>query len=263
MHTQLLVFTDLDGTLLDHDSYSWLPAATALARLAEANIPLIFNSSKTTAEIASLRTELHNKHPYIVENGGAVCIPENYFATGPEQHKLFGFPYAEIIDLLYSLRRQRNYRFEGFADLGTDGVMAATGLDRESATQARQRLCSEPLLWQGSDAERELFRRDLDRHGLQLVRGGRFWHVMGQSDKGQAMGWLVEHYRQHAPQTRFTTVALGDGPNDLPMLAAANIAVTIKPHTGAPLKLPGHPRVLVPDQPGPAGWQQALEQLLN
>lgn len=29
----LLVFTDLDGTLLDHESYDWSPARPALNRL--------------------------------------------------------------------------------------------------------------------------------------------------------------------------------------------------------------------------------------
>lgn len=35
----LLVFSDLDGTLLDSHSYDWQPAAPWLSRLHEANIP--------------------------------------------------------------------------------------------------------------------------------------------------------------------------------------------------------------------------------
>jgi ribonucleotide monophosphatase NagD (HAD superfamily) len=45
-----LVFTDLDGTLLDHDTYDWTPARDALDRLTRAGIPVVFTSSKTAAE---------------------------------------------------------------------------------------------------------------------------------------------------------------------------------------------------------------------
>jgi len=61
MTKQLLVFTDLDGTLLTHEGYSWQPAAPALERLRQLDIPLILNSSKTAAEIAALREELDNR----------------------------------------------------------------------------------------------------------------------------------------------------------------------------------------------------------
>lgn len=37
----LLVFSDLDGTLLDSHSYDWQPAAPWLSRLREANVPVI------------------------------------------------------------------------------------------------------------------------------------------------------------------------------------------------------------------------------
>lgn len=43
---KLLIFTDLDGTLLDHHNYDWSPTKPALQRLAELNLPLIFNSVK-------------------------------------------------------------------------------------------------------------------------------------------------------------------------------------------------------------------------
>ncbi len=42
-----LVFTDLDGTLLNHDDYSWEAARPALEELQRQSIPLILVSSKT------------------------------------------------------------------------------------------------------------------------------------------------------------------------------------------------------------------------
>jgi mannosyl-3-phosphoglycerate phosphatase len=66
----LLIFTDLDGTLLDHHSYSFSAALPALQRLRRFNIPLIPVTSKTLAELAPLMRELDNPHPCIAENGG-------------------------------------------------------------------------------------------------------------------------------------------------------------------------------------------------
>ncbi len=259
MSRQLLVFTDLDGTLLDHDSYAWKPAARALRRLSELDIPLIFNSSKTATEIVELRQELQNSHPYIVENGGAVFLPTE---TGEEIHH-FGANYQQIRRILTSLRNKHDYPFSGFADMGPDGVVAATGLDKASAEAACDRQSTEPLLWQGDDAHLEAFRQDLAKEGLQLVKGGRFFHVMGQTDKGLAMNWLTERYRQADPETKFVLVALGDGPNDLPMLQLADIAVVLRPQTGPALTVSGHTRVIRPGFPGPNGWQEALDEIFH
>lgn len=270
MQPRLLIFTDLDGTLLDHDSYTWQPAAAALARLAETGIPLILNSSKTAREIHALRRELCNRQPYIVENGGAVCIPGRYFPppaddanTATDEVHSFGPRYALILQTLQDLRQAKHYPFEGFADFGVEGIMRTTGLNRQDAEQAGQRLCTEPLLWHGSAEELETFRRDLAAVGLQLVKGGRFLHVMGKSDKGSAMQWLTERFRRSDPTRPVTTVALGDGQNDRPMLEAADIAVVIKPKHGTALQLEQHHNVIYPEAPGPAGWQEALDQILD
>ena len=45
-----LVFTDLDGTLLDED-YGWAAARPAVEALQAASIPIILNSSKTVMEM--------------------------------------------------------------------------------------------------------------------------------------------------------------------------------------------------------------------
>ena len=53
-----IVFTDMDGTLLDHDTYSYEQAKDALLMLKEKNIPLIVCTSKTRAEIVDFRKKI-------------------------------------------------------------------------------------------------------------------------------------------------------------------------------------------------------------
>jgi len=78
---QLVVFSDLDGTLLDHDTYSFDDARPALERLGHAGVPLVLCTSKTRAEVEPLREALDNDSPFIVENGGAIMIPDGYFSV--------------------------------------------------------------------------------------------------------------------------------------------------------------------------------------
>ena len=268
----LLVFTDLDGTLLDHHSYSYEEAMPAVRALVEAGSPLIFNSSKTAAEIKQLRYEMGNVHPFIVENGSAVCIPTGYFNAKlspglciEETYEIhsFGPGYQPLLTQLHALRSKRGYHFRGFADLNSEDFAQLTGLGIEAAAMARQRAASEPLLWDDSEEALENFQKDLQLLQLGLTRGGRFYHVMGLTDKAQALQLLTERYRRTWPDRQWTTVALGDGPNDVAMLEAADIAVIIPPATGEPIKLNRSDNVICPDVAGPRGWQIAIRRIMN
>ena len=64
----LIVFSDLDGSLLDHDTYDWAPARPALEALRESGIPLVLVSSKTLAELDDYRRQLDLRHPVVAEN---------------------------------------------------------------------------------------------------------------------------------------------------------------------------------------------------
>ena len=77
--TQNIIFSDLDGTLIGHSTYSYKAALAALHLLKEKKVPLIFCTSKTRAEINKYRKELGIKDPFISENGGAIFVPKKYF----------------------------------------------------------------------------------------------------------------------------------------------------------------------------------------
>jgi len=78
MKKQLIIFTDLDGTFLDYNTHSFSALEHILIRLKKLDVPLIFCTSKTRAEIEALRQKCHNSHPFISGNGGGVFIPKGY-----------------------------------------------------------------------------------------------------------------------------------------------------------------------------------------
>jgi len=265
---KLLVFTDLDGSLLDHQNYDWSAAQPALHRLAQLGFPLIFNTSKTLAELIPFSQELNNHQPMICENGNVAAIPEHYFEQTVVNHTnynthLFGNDYQSIITTLQQLRNEYGFQFSGFYDLGIAGVMEHTGLSHEKAALACQRLCSEPLLWQGCADDLITLQNKLAQQGLSLTRGGRFYHVMSPVNKGKTMAWLLARFENNQPETEWISVALGDGPNDLQMLEAAEHSVLIRNPHSTPPDVSHINNILTPLPPGPAGWNEAVNQIID
>ena len=260
-----VIFTDMDATLLDHDTYDWAPAAGALAALAERDIPVCLCTSKTAAEVRDWQARLGLHTPFASENGGVVAVPAGYFESCPPttdaewQTTTLGKPREALCALAYRLREQRGYRFTGFAEMSIADIGAATGLDRHAAARAAQRQASEPLLWQDSEEAAEAFRREIEAAGAMTRRGGRFLHVLGQADKADALAWLRARYDKRGP---ILAIALGDSENDRAMLAAADIGYWVArpdggyyaPATGTMRHAPGI---------GPVGWAAAIHALID
>jgi mannosyl-3-phosphoglycerate phosphatase len=258
---RVIIFSDLDGTLLDHDSYDWAPAKPALERLAASSIPVVLNSSKTISEVRAVRERLENQSPFIVENGAAVVIPANCFGSTEEQVKRFGAPRAEVLALLAQLRKE-GFEFSGFADMSPAAISRHSRLSEAEAELARDRVATEPLLWHGDEESLAAFRGKLEAAGCRLVQGGRFLHAMGDFDKADGVRFLLEKYRQQDPTGRLVAIALGDSPNDQHMLEQADIAVIVKGVQSDSVVLPSQSRAIRSLKTGPAGWNECVLNLL-
>ncbi|MGO4744900.1 mannosyl-3-phosphoglycerate phosphatase-related protein [Serratia quinivorans] len=261
----LLIFTDLDGSLLDHHSYRWHAAQPWLDRLARMQIPLIIATSKTAAEVSTWQQQLGLSHwPFIAENGAQIVFPAGWRHPPDSPSQNLGMDYPNLTATLRELRRQTGFAFQGFADVDDATVAQWTGLTLKQAHQARLRAGSEPLLWGGTDAQRDHFCTLLAQHDLHLVQGGRFYHVISrQTSKGHAARWLAAHF-QLSRSCPLTTLSLGDGPNDLSLLHASDLAVLIRGQQAKPLDLPADfsGRLYRTQQQGPQGWSEGLDHFL-
>lgn len=264
--SRFVVFTDLDGTLLDHHTYDWRPARAALERLKATGTPLIMVSSKTRVEIEAWRADLDNHDPFIPENGAAILIPEGYDLDLPAEvveingyrAVLLGRRASEIAPAFDQLAAR--WPLRALSRLDAAELAALTGLTRSQAEAARKREFGEAFLLDDPavpEAELEAAALSL---GLRLTRGGRFYHLLGENDKGRAVSVLAGLYRQKYPS--LTTAALGDAPNDQPMLAAVDRAYLVARPDGShgPVDAPGLTRV---PWPGPAGFNRAVLTLLE
>lgn len=261
MSCQLVVFTDLDATLLDHNNYSFEPAAPALEKLEALNIPVILNSSKTYPEMDRLRQRMGNKHPFIIENGAAIVIPAGYFNNGSEECLNFSTDHREILNVVDQLHEE-GYRFRNFNRLDAKAISEMTNLSEADAHMAKERFASEPLVWDDTEENLKTFSDKISSHKLKLIKGGRFYHVIGLFDKGCAIERTIELYEKKFPDKEIISVGLGDSPNDIPMLEAVDFPIVILSGRTAEMKIK-NPNVTFSRHEGPTGWNEEITTLLK
>ncbi|WP_319558115.1 HAD-IIB family hydrolase [Thiomicrorhabdus sp.] len=252
------LFTDLDGTLLNHHDYEYRPVLPVLSRLKALGVIVILNSSKTSAELADWLKRLDLQTPYVAENGGAIYWPQSEPGVPVWRPELLGRPYSEIRSVLLRLREENAWDFAGFGDWSLQDVSHFTGLRAEDARRAKERAVSEPILWFGSDEQFEDFKAALSRFNLRVLKGGRFYHVMAHHDKANALRWIKERAIESANEpVKVLTGALGDGENDRAMLEAADFAMVLPAANGC-LEL-GRKDAYYAQKAAPWGWVEAVE----
>lgn len=268
---QWLIFSDLDGSLLDHDSYCHKAADSMLQRLEEDSIPVILTTSKTRSEVESLRLQLNNSHPFIVENGAAVFIPKDYFDQPIDGCELVGDYWVKSFsssrDYWLALLQQAKaifpHSFSHFAAMKEEVIAQMTGLTLVQAQQANQREYGEPISWLGVDSGKQEFIHWLEDQGGHVLQGGRFLHLSGSCDKGQALQWLAQLYQQQVAGQPMTTVAIGDSGNDVAMLEQADLALIIRSPVHSAPKLSRQRGYFISQEFGPRGWASGLEKILS
>ncbi len=267
---KLIVFTDLDGTLLDRDTYSFERAQPALQLIREKGVPLILISSKTRVEIELYRRKLQNNHPFVSENGAAVFIPKGYFSFPLHFDKEsdgymvleLGTSYHRIIKVLDSIKKETGIRIKGFFDFSEGEIASLCGLDLKQAESAKEREYDEPFIIEGGEKEIEIVKRKIREKGMNHVWGGRFHHILGDNDKGKAVGNLKELYFKEGFST--FTVAIGDSMNDLPMLLAVDHPIFLRDEDRLlPEALSSIPNVSIINGTVPRTWNEAILRIIG
>ena len=251
------VVTDLDGTLLDH-RYDWSGAESAIRWLQHVDVPIIPCTSKTAEEVRRFRRDAALEDPFIVENGGAIHGQD---AEGGEWQLSLGPGWQELRPLLAELSAALGEPLRALDELTEEEGDQLLGLRGEALRMAQRRCCSVPFVPPSATSCARLRALAIDRQ-LTVVEGNRMAHLLGEGiSKGRALAALKR--RQGIPDAR--VLALGDSPNDLPLLEAADIAVVVPGRNGP------HPdleagidagRFHLARAPHGDGWAEAVRRLL-
>ncbi|MGD1903756.1 MAG: HAD-IIB family hydrolase [Geitlerinemataceae cyanobacterium] len=267
-----IVFTDLDGTLLNARDYRYDAAISVLDRLKAAGIPTIPVTSKTRAEVELLRSEIGLSDPFVVENGSGIFIPEgdDRFPLETELRAdgyrivQLGGSYQEARDRVSKLSAKLGVQLCGFGDLAPEDIYGITGLAIDDAKLAQTRDFTEPFVTPHEFSSAEIATA-AESLGFHVVVGDRFSHAIDpKSGKGVAVETLIESYANAGQD--LAIVGLGNSPNDLPMLEAVPQPIVIPDEAGEP-----HPGLaervalgwsLAPKY-GCAGWALAVGEVLD
>ncbi len=268
----LVVLTDVDGTLLDHRTYAFAPAAPAIRLLEQREVPLVLCSSKTRAEIVRLQERLGVRHPFISENGGGLFLPRGYFpfpvpgARAVDGYLAieFGRPYRETVRALRAAAAVLQARVVGFNDMSSAEISERCALSLAEAELAKLREYDEPFVLEEPGAYGHLSEWLEQAAGLHCTAGGRFAHVSGTTDKGRPVGVLRMLYRRTG-RKRVVMVGLGDALNDLSLLRAVEVPIIVRNHAAGVTEELSRavPYARVSDEEGPNGWRQAVEQVIQ
>lgn len=260
-----IVFSDLDGTLLDARNYSFSGAQPGIDLLRNRQIPLIPCTSKTYKEVVEIRKTLGLSDPFIVENGSAVFLPKDAFPRLPatvfslDEYDVYplGKPYAEVVGFLQEIKKHFHLKLKGFSEMSLREIGAHTNLDSRDADLALQRMFSEPFIADDEIRNFKALRSFALKHGFRLLKGNRFYHLLGATDKGVAVKKTLEFY-QSSGITGLRSLGLGDSPNDFEMFQHVNQPVLVKRPSGDYAETEPVKHVFYSQKIGPEGWSEAV-----
>jgi len=272
-----IIFTDLDGTLIDFNDYSYSTVQPVLPNLEALGIPVVFCSSKTRIEQEFYRQALHNQHPFITENGSAIFIPQSYFSFTIDQSDEFeylvvqkgnyfviqlGETYDYIRSGIETAKKKVGLELWGYGDLTLNEIKGLTGLNSDFAQRAATRDYSETLLKGNKTGQLfEDFKALLLKSDLSCVSGGKFHTVMGTgSDKGKAVKLLTKLYQLEYGSVE--TIGLGDSANDMPLLATVNQGYLVQKPGGKWSETIDN-NITKVSRVGPEGWVEVANSIIS
>ncbi|MFA6954843.1 MAG: HAD-IIB family hydrolase [Thermoanaerobaculia bacterium] len=256
MRRPWLLFTDLDGTLLDARDFTCVPARPTLRRLHEREVTIVPVTSKTLAEVVPLSEELGLEGPMVVESGGAIARRDGtgWSIAGR------GLMAGRIEELVPEIERRCGARLNLFSRMAEADAVRLSGLHGAALDLARRRQFDVPFT---TDAPIEAVAAAAAALGLTVQSGGRFHHLCGRCGKAEAVREIVAEATRRLERTPLV-IALGDSAMDAEFVALADVRIAVpRPDGSVDPVLAAIPLVQIAPAPGPEGWSAAVDALLD
>lgn len=264
-----VIFTDIDGTLLD----SHFPDIKKMKKLVEKTLEsgahLILCSSKTELEQNRIKSNMDLHEPYIVENGGATIVPMDYFKKSKiTSSKIFQKNYIietggsahRIRSLLQKIRNEYDIDFKGVSDLSISELSKITKLPRDYASRMVKRKYSETIV-QIDNKNLPKFASIVEKEGLKIIPGGQYFDITLGNDKGTAVKILIDFFRKEY-SNNVIFFGIGDSKNDESMLGLMDLPMLVqKPNSSWESLQMNNLQKL--NGIGPTGWEIALDIVLK
>jgi mannosyl-3-phosphoglycerate phosphatase len=230
-----LIFTALEGALLDPRTGSFAGAEEALSELERRHIALVLVTSQTREEIEPLRRNMEHSHPFITESGGGIYFPDGYFSlkipgsrrTARYLSVALGRPYKEVCEALDDIAEECGVGVAGFHHMSSKEIAENTGLKPRDADLARSREFDEPFYFTSADeAAIARFVATAKERGFDARPGKTFWHFSAGCDGARAVRTLTKLFRD-ATRIKLRSVGVAPAGEDLPWLRGVDQKVLL------------------------------------
>lgn len=275
--SRYLIFSDIDNTLLQsyvikegeiYHTEEYGEIKEVVKSLRKNNIPLVLCSSKTRVEQEKIRKYLEIEDPFIVENGGAIYIPENYFPIDLEELGLsinhinenlvieLGKSYNRIIETLQEIREIFHIEFIAVHDLSLPELAQKVGITINDAKLMASREYSETVL-EININELDNLKKILNDRGLRILQGTRYNTISSLHDKGSAISILKKLYSIKFEKENIESIGIGDALNDIPMFENVDKPFLVRniQNSYTPMKINNLIRV---NGIGQTGWKEII-----
>ena len=256
----IIIFTDLDGTLLHRDTFEFDGIKEYVKDLTSKGIIIIPNTSKTQVEIEDFNKKLDLNLPFISENGSAIFGLDNINKNFPNNIVLSRE--KEITFKVFQKKIPENLRSKCkiITKMEKKIQKEIFGLSDKSLKNVLNRSYSTPILFKGNGEQKKDLFKTVKTIGLSLHEGGRVINICDNVSKVKAMNRVIKMIKKIENEVK--TVGVGDNYNDLDMLRNSNIACLVfnDQFLMEPININN---CLVSKQSAPQGWEEVVKMALE
>lgn len=249
---RLIVFSDIDGTILDLKRYSFEKSLLAIQRLVTMDIPLVLVSSKTHSEIMKLCGALGLHNPFVFENGAGIGFADgSYILLGKDVQELSN--HKTMIRAMVS-----NCIWAD--DIPVHELSFYTGLSHEDVALMLQRKASLLFMAEQLPATIADINSTIGDYGIAITTGGKFFTVQdSQVNKGRAVQYIKDLFQKRYDD--MYTIGIGDGYNDIDMFNAVDEAYFVGDDTLFSSIKGQCNKVIMTQRKGPDGFSDIINTI--
>ena len=256
---KILIFTDLDGSLLHRDTFEFDLIKDYLKKLLSKGIFIIPNTSKTEKEILEFNNELGSSLPHIAENGAVIKgldllnsnLPKELILS-KEKDNL-----AKIFDKSVPDNLQNKCKW--LSEMNKKKQSLIFGLEDEKLKMALDRKYTIPFIFEGNKNEKNKLFKIVKNKGLALQEGGRVINLTDKVNKAKALQVFVRFFKKNNKEVK--TIAVGDNYNDLDMLKTSDFPCLVFNDKFTLDEIPIK-NLIITNKPSPVGWADVIKMAL-
>ncbi len=255
----LIIFTDLDGSLLHRDNFKFDKIKDYLKGLIDDGIIIIPNTSKTEKEIEEFLKELGSELPFISENGSSIHglnlinsnFPNKIILSRDKQelHKIFNS----------KVPKELKNKCKFISEMNTSQQINIFGLQDDNLKNALNRKYTIPFLFEGNKIEKNKLFKVLRSSLLNMQDGGRVINLGDNTDKVKSMNQVLKIYKK--VENKIKVIGVGDNFNDLDMLRNCDIPCLVFNDKFKRDQI-NIDNLIVSNKPSPEGWADVIKTAL-